>query len=131
MKAEVTNGGKVIIFPNDDVVCPKFIGGIVGGRVLDVSEVEDTYIKAGQLIITDGNGTYKPLKPTDGAYTTVPSDWSICGVLYRTVPKERPWASIMTSGRLNSEAAPYPVTPVEAAFKAALPLVELVKDEEA
>lgn len=131
MKAEVTNGSKVIIFPNDDVVCPKFIGGIVGGRVLDVSEVETDYVKAGQLIITDGKGKYKPLKPTGDAYTTVPESWSICGVLYRTVPKERPWASIMTSGRLNSAAAPYPVTPVETEFKAALPLIELVKDEEA
>lgn len=131
MKAEVTNGGKVIIFPNDDVVCPKFIGGVVGGRVLDVSEEEEDYIKAGRLIITDGKGNYKPLKPTEGAYTAVPENWSICGVLYRTVPKGRPWASIMTSGRLNSEAAPYPITPVETEFKAALPLVELVKDEEA
>lgn len=131
MKAEVTNGGKAIIFPNDEVVIPKFISGIVGGRTLDVSAVTETFVKAGHVIVTDGNGTYKPLGTSDGKYVSVPDSYTICGILYRTIPTATPMASIMTNGQLNSVAAPYPLTEIETAFKAALPLIELVKDEEA
>lgn len=131
MKAEVTNGAKTIIFPNDEVVVPKFISGIVGGRVLDVEGETETTIKAGRVVITDGNGVYKPLPVTEGAYTTVPEGYTICGVVYRTVLTAQPSVSIMTNGQLNSVALPYALTPIAAAFKAALPLVELVKDEEA
>lgn len=131
MKAEVTNGSKQVVFPNDDVVIPKYTSGITGGRVLDVSSFEGSYVKAGHVIITDGKGVYKPLGVTGGKYTSVPAGSSICGVLYRTVLAAKPWASIMTGGQLNTAAAPYPITEVETDFKAALPLVELVKDEEA
>lgn len=131
MKAEVTDERRAIVFPDDDVVVPKFNGGIAGGRVLDVSEVTGDHVRAGHVIITDGKGAYKPLGVSGDGYGAVPEEWSICGVLYRTVLTRKPWASIMTDGRLNSEAAPYKITAVEADFKAALPLVELVKDEEA
>lgn len=131
MKAEATNARKGIIFPNDEVVIPKFISGIVGGRTLDVTGFTDEYIKAGHVIITDGSGNYKPLAVTDGAYTTVTSGWTIAGLLYRTVLTAKPWASIMTNGQANSEALPYKLTPIADAFKSALPLIELVKDEEA
>ncbi len=131
MKAEVTNGGKVITFPNDEVVVPKFISGIVGGRTLDVSEWTGSNIKAGHVIITDGKGVYKPLGVSEGKYGAIPEGYTICGVLYRTILAATPMASIMTNGQLNSVAVPYPLTEVETAFKAALPLIELVKDEEA
>lgn len=131
MKAEVTDERRAIVFPDDDVVVPKFNGGIVGGRVLDVSEVTGADVRAGHVIITDGKGAYKPLAVSGDGYSAVPGDWAICGVLYRTVLTRKPWASIMTDGRLNIAAAPYKITAVEADFKAALPLVELVKDEEA
>lgn len=131
MKAELTHSAKTITFPNDEVVIPKYISGITGGRTLDVSGITDKYIRAGHVIITDGAGKYKPLPTTSGAYTTVPESWTICGVLYRTVLAATPWASIMTNGQLNAVALPIPLTPVLAAFKAACPLIELVKDEEA
>ena len=131
MKAEMTNGGKQIVFPNDDVVVPKYVSGITGGRTLDVSAVTESYVKAGHVIITDGKGKYLPLGVSGGKYTAVPESHTICGVLYRTIRKSDPRASIMTSGQVNSVAMPYSIEDVAEAFAKALPLIELVKDEEA
>ena len=66
-----------------------------------------------------------------GKYTAVPASHTICGVLYRTIRKSDPRASIMTSGQVNSVAMPYSIEDVAEDFAKALPLIELVKDEEA
>lgn len=125
-----TNEKEKILFGQDNIICPKFISGIVGGRTLDVTGVAGTTISAGHVIITDGNGAYKPMPVAEGgeAYAVLPEGFKFAGILYRSVLTKRPSASIMTNGQLNIVAAPFALPE---GFKTACPFIETVKDEEA
>jgi len=125
-----SNEKEKILFGQDNIICPKFISGIVGGRTLDVTGITATTISAGHVIITDGNGKYKPMPVASSgtAYDSLPSSWSYAGILYRSVLTKRPSASIMTNGQVNTEAAPYALP---SGFAAACPFIQTVKDEEA
>lgn len=145
MKQDLSAKKEQIVFGNDSVVIPKYISGIEGGRTLDMTGYTDKVLKAGHVIITDGKGTYKPMPvtpetttgegesavTTPAGYGTLPTGHSYAGVLYRSILTADPAASIMTWGKVNSEAAPYPMTTILAAFRAACPHIEFVKDEEA
>lgn len=154
MKQDLSAKKEQIVFGNDSVVIPKYISGIEGGRTLDMTGYTDKVLKAGytdkvlkagHVIITDGKGTYKPMPvtletttgegesavTTPAGYGTLPTGYSYAGVLYRSILTADPAASIMTWGKVNSEAAPYPMTTILAAFKTACPHIEFVKDEEA
>lgn len=145
MKNDLSAKKEQIIFGDDSVVIQKFISGIKGGRTLDMTGFADAVLKAGHVIITDGKGTYKPMPvtpettsgegesavTTPAAYGTLPSGYSYAGVLYGSILTAKPVASIMTWGEVNSEAVPYPMTSILAAFKAACPHINFIKDEEA
>jgi len=143
-----------IVFGKDSIVIQKYISGIKGGRSLDVSaDFPLAVIHAGHVIITDGNGIYKPMPIVaktettgegDAAVTTpvldengnqvyiygsLPSGYAYAGVLYRSVKKEKPFASIMTNGEVNSEALEVAMTNILSAFKSACPHVVFIKDE--
>lgn len=139
-------------FGLDSVTIQKFIAGIKGGRALTI---DPTYPKdvvlAGHVIITDGNGTYKPMPlsqktetsgnetvpvtDADGnpvyEYGSLPSGYAYAGILYRSISTKKPAASIMTNGQVNSVCVPFAMTSIMSAFKAACPLIEFIKDEEA
>lgn len=123
---------KQIVFGEDSVIIQKFDNGIKGGRALDVSAETDDVIHAGRVIVTDGKGVYKPLAVTSGNYAALANGESYVGVLYRSILKSEPAASIMTSGQVCEPAA---VTANGAAFpadfKTACPKIELIKDENA
>lgn len=93
----------------DGVVIQHFIEDIPGGRSLDVTGVpaEDEVIKAGHVIIREtGTEEYKALGYTaGGAYAALPSGHEYAGILYVSVPKNRPFASIMVRGTVNTAAA--------------------------
>lgn len=141
-KAELNNEKEQIISGNDDVVIQKYISGIKGGRTLDMEGFTDKMVKAGHVIITK-DGVYKPMpvtpataavsdsSATPAGYGTLPTGYSYAGVLYRTIPASKPFASIMTWGEVNSECVPYPMTSILTAFKAACPHIDFIKDEEA
>lgn len=145
MKNDLSAKKEQIIFGDDSVVIQKFISGIEGGRTLDMTGYTDKVLKAGHVIITDGAGTYKPMPvtpetatedegvttTTPAAYGTLPSGHSYAGILYHSILAANPAASIMTWGKVNSEAVPYPMTTILTAFKTACPHIEFVKDEEA
>lgn len=131
MKQEMKSATEQVHFGNDSVVIHKFISDISGGKTLDVSGITDTIIKAGHIIITDGNGTYKPMPVNGDAYASLPEGFSYVGVLYRTILTSKPAASIMTNGEVNEVASPYSVEAIKAALKSALPHIVFVKDEEA
>lgn len=130
-KLNLTQGKKQVIFGDDSIVIQKWISGIKGGRTLDVTGFSDKVIKAGHVIITDGNGTYKPMPVSGEAYGELPASHSYAGVLYRSIATDSPAASIMTWGEVNSEAVPYPMTAILDAFKTACPHIDFIKDEEA
>ncbi len=143
-KAELNNEKEQIVFGNDDVVIQKYISGIKGGRTLDMEGFADKIVKAGHVIITK-DGVYKPMPvtpetvtgsgddavTTPAGYGTLPTGYSYAGVLYKTIPANKPFASIMTWGEVNIECVPYPMTSILTAFKTACPHIDFIKDEEA
>lgn len=154
-KVELANQNREqIVFGLDSIIIQKYISGIKGGRSLDVpADFPLEVIHAGHVIITDGNGTYKPMPIVaktqttgegDDAVTTnvvdengnqvyvygsLPSGYSYIGVLYRSVKKSKPLASIMTNGEVNSEALVVAIDSIKSAFQTACPHVVFIKDE--
>lgn len=152
MKQNLSSTKEQIVFGNDSIVIRKFIRGIEGGKTLDTTGFTNTLIKAGHIIITNGEGTYKPmplvqdsvtensvttfLYESDGVtpkivYGALPDGYNYCGVLYRTIQTSKPAASILTWGIVNEEALPYAITGIKSAFASAVPHIEFIKEEEA
>lgn len=128
---------KQIVFGEDSVIIQKWEGDIKGGRALDWTDVTDEVLYAGRIIVTDGQGTYKPLPIVSGAYKALGTsgdaleNYKYAGVLYRSIMNGEP-AAILTAGQVNKVAAKaangadYPD-----AFITALPKIALVSDEDA
>lgn len=72
-----------------------------------------------------------PLNAEGTAFAALPEGYSYAGIIKGTIRTAKPFAAIMTRGRVNPAAAPYPYNAILDALKAALPLVEFRKDEEA
>lgn len=136
---DLVNSRQQVVFGKDSIIIQKWITGIKGGRNLDVSEFPLKVISAGHVVITDGNGLYKPMPLTSEpsrlgddsesvtyTYGSLPEGFHYAGVVYRSVLVERPMVSIMTQGQVNSVAMPYEV-PED--FKDDCPLIEFIKDE--
>lgn len=105
---------------NDSVVIVNYIEGIPGGRTLDVTGFTPDTISAGHVIIQeDSSGDYKPL-PTSG---TLPSGHSYAGILSASVKKDKPFASIMYRGTVNTAYAPYTIA---SAAQTALSLIKFI-----
>lgn len=120
-----------VVFGDDCVVCPLFISGIRGGRSLDLTNFTGKVLKAGHVIIKHKtDGTYKPMPISGSAYGTLPENYNYVGVLYKSVPLDAPFASIMTNGEVNSKAVPYPMTTILAAFKSECPQISFVETED-
>ena len=113
----------------DSIVIRKYIAGIIGGKVLDVTGIAEDVIKAGHVIIRDTqNDVYKPMPVEDGAYASLPSNHEYVGVLVSTILTEEPLAAIMYSGEVNDEAVPYSVASIAAAMKTAIPTLVFKHD---
>lgn len=93
----------------DSVVIQVMIEDIPGGRSLDVAGIPDVanYVKAGHVIIRNTTTKeFRALGYTDGgAYEALPVGYAYAGILYVTVPKDRPFGSIMVRGTVNTVAA--------------------------
>lgn len=130
MLNDLTPNKQQIVFGDDSIVIQKYISGIKGGRTLDVTGFAASVIKAGHVIIVK-NGVYAPMPVSGDAYAALPEGAAYAGVLYRSIPTAKPAASIMINGEVNSEAVPYAMDSILAAFKTACPHVVFIKDEEA
>lgn len=132
-KVNLNNEPNEIITGDDNIVIAKYLDGIDGGRSLDVTGYPLTVIKAGVPAITDGAGTYKPMPMNTGgtAFDVLPAGFSYSGIIKGTIRANKPFAAIMTRGRVNMAAAPFAYDTIIVALKAALPLIEFRKDEEA
>lgn len=125
-KANLVNERTKIVTGIDSVVIRQYVGGITGGRTLDMTDFKGDVIKAGHLVIrtTDGDGgyTYKPM-PVDGAaYKALPASHEYVGVVVCSKPADEPLVGIMDDGRVNDKAMPYPLTEaMRTAIKTALP----------
>ena len=124
--ANLSKAGEVVGFGLDSVVIVNYVGGIPGGRTLDVADFAPETIKAGHIVIrsTVDDTVYKPMPVNSegNAYASLPADHEYVGVVVCSVSKEAPFVGIMNDGTFNDVAAPYPLTPeIKAALKAAVP----------
>lgn len=149
MKNDISPKKSQVIFGNDSAVIRKYTSGIPGGRTLDCSDFPEDNVLAGHVIIKKTDGTYAPMPvvaateavPAQGEtptvpaqpakYDTLPTGASYVGVLYRSISKENPAASIMYDGIVNPALVPYPMDDIKAAFTAAVPHIIFEQDEEA
>ncbi len=149
MKTDYSPKKEQIIFGNDSIVIRKYISGIQGGRTLDCSDFPKDNVLAGHVIIKKSDGNYAPMpilaaqdgKPAEGEnaavpalperYGTLPAGATYVGVLYRSISKNKPEASIMYDGIVNPTLTPYDMTDIMDAFKAACTHIIFEQDEEA
>lgn len=122
-------------FGNDPIVIRKYIAGIQGGRVLDVTDYNEEYIRAGHIIIVKPaaddtqSDTYKPLPVADGAFAAIPEGHEYVGVCTASKLTKEPFVGIMYNGEVNDLALPYTLTDeVKAAIKAAVPTLTFKHD---
>lgn len=118
-------------FGNDPIVIRKYVAGIKGGKVLDVSNFKGEFIRAGHVIIRDKESdTYKPMPVNSNGdnYETLPEKHEYVGVCHATKSVKEPFVSIMHTGVVNDAAGPYPLDTIKAALKAAIPTLVFEHD---
>ncbi len=116
-------------FGLDPIVIRKYVAGIQGGKVLDVSDYSEEYVRAGHVIIHDTTAdTYKPLGVSEGAYVALPDGCEYAGVCTATKSVKCPFVGIMYSGEVNDVASPYAVDDIKEALKTALPTLVYLHD---
>lgn len=126
-KANLVNERTNIVSGIDSVVIRQYIGGITGGRTLDMTDFKEDVIKAGHIVIrTLDDETkefdYKPMPVQDGAYKALPAKHEYVGVVVCSKPANEPLVGIMDDGRVNDKAMPYPLAEaMRTAIKTALP----------
>lgn len=130
-QGNLNNTPQEITLENDTVVIQNFIEGIPGGKTLDVSNTTTDVIHAGHVIIEEtATGVFKPLQITGGAYASLPSGHEYAGILYVSIQKAKPFASIMVRGTMNDMASQklnnMPAVPTGAKTK--LVLIRFTKD---
>lgn len=105
-QGSLNNGIVEVTTEHDTVVIQKMIEAIPGGKTLDVSNFTNDVINAGHVIIKEtANGVFKPLPISNGNYVALPANHEYVGVLYVSVLKSKPFASIMVRGTMNDEAS--------------------------
>ena len=107
--AEIFDSGK------ESVIIRKYLNGITGGVVLDMTGFDAPFIKCGHVIIrSTKDGEYKPMP---------------VGICMTTAPKDTPHVGVLTAGEVNDKAVPYPVEAIKAAFKTAVPTIQWGHDK--
>lgn len=117
----------------DNIVIVNYFDGLRGGRTLDVSDYPLDVIQAGHLIIKKSDGSYAPMpvaKTSDeyDKYGSLPDSAEYAGYLVATITKDKPFAAVMVRGTVNPKAAPFDLSTVLEAVKAALPLIDYQED---
>ena len=122
--AEIFDSGK------ESVIIRKYLNGITGGVVLDMTGFDAPFIKCGHVIIRSTNdGEYKPMPVTGNVYSTLPDSHEYVGICMTTAPKDTPHVGVLTAGEVNDKAIPYPVEAIKAAFKTAVPTIQWGHDK--
>jgi hypothetical protein len=153
MKQEISQKKVGIDFGSyDSIVIKKHITDIEGGRTLDCTGFPEDVVLAAHVIIstvdaTTGEKTYKPMpikqvlvdnEPQVDeygnkvyAYDTMPEGAQYEGVLYRSILKDQPAASILIDGVVNDKVMKIQLGNIESDFKAACKHIIFNHDEEA
>ncbi len=129
--ANLNNPGVQVITGNDSIVIVENLEAIRGGRTLDVTGFAPEVIKSGHVIIrATSSGEYKPMPLTtnDTVYAALPDSHEYAGILVASIRTAKPFAGIMVRGTVNPAAAPFSMTSILAAVKAALPVIQFRQD---
>ena len=122
--AEIFDSGK------ESVIIRKYLNGITGGVVLDMTGFDAPFIKCGHVIIrSTKDGEYKPMPVTGNVYSTLPDSHEYVGICMTTAPKDTPHVGVLTAGEVNDKAITYPVEAIKAAFKTAVPTIQWGHDK--
>jgi hypothetical protein len=88
--------------------------------------------KAGDILtapVTGGSGFSVPVATvSNAAYAALPTNHTYAGILIASILTKKPFAGILVRGTVNPAAAPYPMTSILSAVKAALPLIDFRED---
>lgn len=118
-------------FGNDPIVIRKYIAGIQGGVVLDMTGFKEDFIRAGHVIIRKkDDGTYKPMPVNSGgnAYGSLTENHEYVGVCVATKSAKEPFVSVMHTGVVNDVAGPYPLDSIKKELKEAVPTLVFEHD---
>lgn len=116
-------------FGNDPIVIRKYIAGIQGGKVLDMTGFTGDYIRSGHVVIRDTEkDVYKPMPVSSDAYGALPANHEYIGVVTATKSAKEPFVSIMYNGEVNDVASPYSIDSIKAALKTAVPTLVFKHD---
>lgn len=89
-----------------------------------------TYTACGDSdVAVEGTTYYEKVAGDNYIYSSLPDGAAYAGILVASISKDRPAASIMTIGQVNSEVVPFSMTAILSAFKSACPHIEFIKDE--
>lgn len=150
MQNNIINSEVEVVPAHDGITIQKYVSGIAGGRTLDTTGFSGA-IKCGHVVITDGNGLYKPMAVnaankyvanvittpksegveevrTDKTDGTLPTGWKFAGVVYVGVPANHAAASIMTDGVILENALPYAVADIKTKLLQDCPGLRFVKE---
>ncbi len=122
---------KAIITGKDNVVIRDVFETIRGGRTLDVAGYPLDVINAGHLAIKEtATGEFKPmpLNAAGDGYAELTAGHEYAGVIIQSKETKDPRVGIMIRGSVNPKAAPFDMTSILTAVKAALPLITFLAD---
>lgn len=133
MALQLNNEKEQIGFGLDNVLVqnPEQVVVLPGGRCLDMAGFPEKVIKAGHVIITDGNGTYKPMPLNEDktGYAALPEDYHYAGLLYHSMLAAKPAAAILLGALVNEKVLPYSIDNIKTAFLGACKGISFVVDE--
>jgi hypothetical protein len=125
--ATLNHENELVDTGKDSIVIMSYLDGVNGGRTLDTVDFTPKVIQAGHVVIKATDGTHKPMPVTTAgdAYDALPTGYSYVGVVVASVKTSDPRVGIMTRGKVNKEASPYPVTE---AMVTAMKFIEFTQD---
>jgi len=129
--ADINSTKSAFGFYVDSVVIRNYLGGILGGKTLDMTDYPNDVLKAGHVVIRNTtDDTYKPmpLNEAGDAYGSLPDGCEYVGVTVASVPKDRPFVGIMHTGSVNDLACEFAIDGIKAAVKTALPTLVFEHD---
>lgn len=122
-KTEYFDSGK------ESVVIRKYLNGITGGVILDITGFAEDFVQCGHVIIRDTTtGEYKPMPVSDGNYSALPVNCEYVGFNITTASKDTPHVGVITAGEINDKALPYSIDTIKEAIKKAVPTIQFGHD---
>ncbi|WP_313374325.1 hypothetical protein [Chishuiella sp.] len=108
---ELTSSKEYPTNGKDQVVWRNKLGYYNGGRTLDVTNLTDTAIYAGHIVVRDKTTEVcRALEVADDTFSDIKENDEILGLTVSSVPKEKAFVSMVTIGIAAENALPFKMT---------------------